>query len=396
MADLKLFLDDLGEESKQKRQDKKPIDDFILGSFIESAGHRVFIHERTIDPAEEANLTDSSPAIPNWLYKYCKIYNFAKPEEIVFLDTETTGLDRGANTYAFLTGVLYYKEDKWYLKQYFIESPENEVLLMKLLAELLTKFKILVSYNGKCYDIPLLDNRFKYHKSEYSIRNLEFLDLLHLSRRFWKSILQGCKLQNIEALVFNYIRDYSNDIPGEFIPNAYFDYLATNNAEEISNVFYHNEQDLYSLTRILQVCENLTFTDMCYFDKYKINSYSVAKLLVDIGLENTALPLLKTLSVSNSVPVEVPLLLATLLKRDKDYSSALAYLKIKEENSPEVCLELSKIYEHHLKDLSQAFYYARKAFLMLHEDLDFNQELISDAEKRIIRIKKKLGTASKN
>lgn len=390
MSELKLFLDDLEEESQEKALDSKPINEFISGYFHESGSLRVFIHERVITSLEEANITDSLPDIPNWLYKYSKIFNFASAEEIIFLDTETTGLDRGASTYAFLTGVLYYKEDKWHLKQYFIESPENEVLLMQLLSELLTQFKVLVSYNGKCYDIPLLDNRFKYHKSDYSIRNLGFLDLLHLSRRFWKTLLHGCKLQNIETLILNFVRDYSNDIPGEMIPKAYFDYLASTNAEEIANVFYHNEEDLYSLTGILDICSNLDFNDLDYLDKFKIDSYSLAKFLVDISLEDLALPLLKLISQSKSVSDESLLLLAKLLKRAKDYPSAIEYLRVKESSSPLTCLEISMLYEHKLKDLSQAFYYARKAYLQLHDAPDFDEELIAEAEKRIARIKKKL------
>jgi len=390
MSDLKLFLDDLQEESQKKSEFAKPIDEFLTGSFIEEASLRVFVHEKIISAEKKINLADSLPRIPKWLYKYSKIFNFASTEEIIFLDTETTGLDRGANTYAFLTGVLYFENNNWVLKQFFIESPENETLLMKLLSELLSNFKILVSYNGKCYDIPLLDNRFKFHKNDYSIRDLEFLDLLHLSRRFWKTSLQGCKLQNIETLIFNYIRDYSNDIPGELIPKAYFDYLTSRNAEEISNVFYHNEEDLYSLTKILEVCTNLDFMDFDYLEKFKIDNFSVAKFLVDIGLENSSLPLLKELANTDKVSENILLLLTKLLKKENDYLSAVEYLKLLEATSPLICLELSKIYEHKLKNLSQAFYYARKAYLLLHEESVFNTTLITESEKRITRLKKKL------
>lgn len=390
MSELKLFLDDLNEESLNLDENAKAINEMINGSFIESGSHRVFVHEKIISSTKNYNLTDSLPSIPNWLYKYCKIFNIASPQEIIFLDTETTGLDRGANTYAFLTGVLYFDNNNWILKQFFIESPENENLMIEILAKLLSKFKILVSYNGKCYDIPLLDSRFKYHQNKYSIRDLEFLDLLHLSRRFWKPALQGCKLQNIETLIFNYIRDYSNDIPGELIPKAYFDYLASRNAEEISSVFYHNEEDLYSLTKILEVCANLDFMDSAYLDKFKIDSYSVAKFLVDIGLEQLSLPLLKDLAKRGEVSENILLLLTKLLKKKEDFVSAVEYLKLMETSSPLICLEMSKIHEHKLKDLSQAFYYARKAYLQLHEASIFDEVLIAESEKRISRLKKKI------
>jgi uncharacterized protein YprB with RNaseH-like and TPR domain len=390
MANLKLFLDDLSDQKDLIKKDYQPIDKFISGSYYSENSQRVFIHEEAFVAKQEANLSDLPPCIPNWLHKYSKIFNYAQAEEIVFLDTETTGLDRGANTYAFLTGILYYRDNKWQLKQYFIESPDNEPLLMKLLSQLLSNFKILVSYNGKCYDIPLLDNRFKFHKSDYSIRNLDFLDLLHLSRRLWKPILQGCKLQNIEAVIFNYIRDYSNDIPGEFIPKAYFDYLATNNAEDISNVFYHNGQDLFTLTRILAICNDLHFLDLAFLDNFKIDYFHLAKLLNDIGMTKQALALLEKLAARQTASDQAILLLSTLLKREKKYQLAIKYLKGKEANSPSICLEISMLYEHKIKDLSQAFYYARKAYIMLHEASSFDSNAISEAETRINRIKHKL------
>ncbi len=390
MANLKLFLDDLAQEKDVIKKDHQAIDKFVKGVYYQEGDSRVFIHQEILDFSQEVNLSTYPPTIPSWLLKYSKIFNYANAEEIIFLDTETTGLDRGASTYAFLTGLLFFKHDKWYLKQYFIESPQHENLLMKLLSQELNNFKILVSYNGKCYDIPLLDNRLKFHKSEYSIRNLDFLDLLHLARRLWKHILQGCKLQNIEAVILNYIRDYSNDIPGEFIPKAYFDYLNTENAEDISNVFYHNAQDLFTLTKILAICNDLNFLDFSFLDHYKIDKYNLAKLLNDIAMPKEALSLLKTMAENKIASESALLLLSTLLKREKDYELALYYLKGKETLSPNICLEISMLYEHKLKDLAQAFYYARKAYMILHEDSVFDKQLIADAEKRITRIKDKL------
>lgn len=390
MPELSFFLDDLAEDNNPQINNPIPIDRIITGFYHSENAFRVFIHEKCFTSLQEKKGSIYPPSVANWLHKYSKIFQHATPEEIIFLDTETTGLDRGANTYAFLTGLLYYKDNKWHLKQFFIESPQHEPLLMKLLSEILSDFKILVSYNGKCYDIPLLDNRFKFNKSEYSIRDLEFLDLLHLSRRLWKPILHGCKLQNIETVIFNYIRDYSNDIAGELIPKAYFDYLATNNATEISSVFYHNEEDLFSLTNILNVCTKLDFLDFNYLSSFKIDIFQIAKLLVDIGMLSEALAVLEQMSKTNRCSEESLLLLSQLLKRKKEYSKALEYLEEYSEVSPSICLEMSMLYEHKVKNLSQAFYYSRKAYLLLHEENNFQLELISEAEKRITRIKNKL------
>lgn len=390
MSDLKLFLDDLEEDSPIMIENIQPIDTFIEGYYIEAESLRVYIHEEIVSSHNEPNLTTNSPKIPTWLYKYARIFNQGIAEEIIFLDTETTGLDRGASTYAFLTGVCFFQNGNWHLRQYFIESPEHETLLMKLIAELLSGFKILVSYNGKCYDIPLLDNRFKYHKNEYSIRDLDFLDLLHLSRRFWKAALPGCKLQNIETLVLDFTRDYSNDLPGELIPKAYFDFLATGDSEEISHVFYHNAQDLYSLIKILELCWNLDFANLNYLAEFKIDGYSLAKMLVDIGEKAASLHLLEALVSHDIITEQSLLLLAQLLKKRKDYKQAIDYLTLLEADSPAVCIELAMLYEHKLKELNKAFYYARKAYMMLHEESEFNTTLIAEVEKRVTRLKGKL------
>lgn len=390
MLDLKLFLDDLAEDSQRVVENSQPIDTFIDGYYVEADSLRVFIHESVVDFEHEPNLTTKSPQIPIWLYKYAKIFKQATAEEVIFLDTETTGLDRGASTYAFLTGVCFFQNGKWQLRQYFIESPEHETLLIKLIAELLANFKVLVSYNGKCYDIPLLDNRFKYHKSDYSIRDLDLLDLLHLSRRFWKTSLPGCKLQNIETLVLGFIRDDSNDLPGELIPKAYFDFLTTGDATEISHVFYHNAQDLFSLIKILEICWDLDFADFNYQTTLKIDVHSLAKLLFDIGEEAISLQLLQELAKHDLINEKSLLLLTQLLKKKREYKLATNYLSLLEAESPAVCVELAKLYEHQLKDLRKAFYYSRKAYLLLHEESEFNNNFIAEVELRITRLKRKI------
>jgi uncharacterized protein YprB with RNaseH-like and TPR domain len=390
MSELDFFLDDIDKKPEVKRDSKKGINTFIDGEFVNRDDMRVFIHKTALDIDNSNNLRGSIPEIPNWLYSYSKVYTFAEVEEVIFLDTETTGLDRGASTFAFLTGVCYFRDNQWHLIQYFIEDVTHEPLLIKLLEELLTDFKILVSYNGKSYDIPLLDNRFKYHKCEYSIRTLECLDLMHLSRRFWKNSLKGCKLQDVEAMVLGFIRDYSHDIPGEMIPKTYFDYVASGDAEDIANVFYHNEIDLFSMTGILRICNNLKVDEQSYYHTYKIDTYAIAKLLFELQYDTEGFKALQLAYKDNPKREETVMLMVNYLKKYKDYEEAVEVLENIQLFSIIGNIELSKLYEHKIKDLNQALERAKHAYLLLHEQSQFDMKTIREVEKRITRLKGKL------
>ena len=146
----------------------------------------------------------------------------------------------------------------------------------------------------------------------------------------------------------------------------------------------------YSLIKILELCWNLDFTNINYLAEFKIDGYSLAKMLVDIGEEATSFHLLESLISHGNITEQSLLLLAQLLKKRKDYKQAIDYLILLEAKSPTVCIELAMLYEHRFKDLNNAFYYARKAYMMLHEESEFNTTLIAEVEKRITRLKGKL------
>ncbi len=389
MSELDFFLEEEKDVS-QAKETNKDIDKFISGDFIEKDGLKVFIHSETM-PLESGNiLRGAIPKIPNWLYSYSRIYTDAEVREVIFLDTETTGLDRGASTFAFLTGVCYFRDNNWHLKQYFIQDITHEPLLIELLEKLLTDFKILVSYNGKSYDVPLLDNRFKYNKCEYSIRSLECLDLMHLSRRFWKHSLHGCKLQDVETLILDFVRDYSNDIPGELIPKTYFDYVASGNAEDIAHVFYHNEIDLFSMTGILRICNNLEVDNLEYYQKYRIDSYAIAKLLFELQYDTDGFKAIKIAYNDNPKREDIALLMANNLKKYDDFEEAVQVLKGVSNFSIKANIELAKLYEHKLKNIAKALESSQKSYILLHEQSEFDFKLIKDLEKRITRLQKKV------
>jgi len=169
----------------------------------------------------------------------------AHPTRWAFLDTETTGLAGGTGTYAFLIGVGSVDTDGFRLRQFFMRDYGEEASLLWRLAEHLTQFDVLITYNGKAYDQPLLETRFRMARSRHPFERMEHLDLLFGARRLWKLRLESCRLVDLENRILGVERE--GDLPGEMIPYVYFDYLRSKKAFEIVPIFHHNAIDILSL-----------------------------------------------------------------------------------------------------------------------------------------------------
>jgi uncharacterized protein YprB with RNaseH-like and TPR domain len=169
----------------------------------------------------------------------------------VFLDTETTGLAGGAGTAAFLIGVGWADGERFRVRQYFMRDYHEEAALLHGLAEELRRFELLVTFNGKMFDVPLLDARFRLNRSRFPLGDARHLDLLHPARRLWKARLESCRLQTLEGALMGLRR--AGDIPGEQIPQIYFDWVRRRDARMLARVFEHNRQDIVSLAALAVV-----------------------------------------------------------------------------------------------------------------------------------------------
>jgi uncharacterized protein YprB with RNaseH-like and TPR domain len=166
----------------------------------------------------------------------------------VFLDTETTGLAGGAGTAAFLIGVGFVDGERFRVRQYFMRDYHEEGALLHALAAELEHFDRLVTFNGKMFDVPLLDARFRLNRARFPLAGAPHLDLLHPARRLWKARLESCRLQSLEAELLCLRRH--GDIPGEEIPQVYFDWVRRRDARLLARVFEHNRQDIVSLAAL--------------------------------------------------------------------------------------------------------------------------------------------------
>ncbi|HXB67963.1 MAG TPA: ribonuclease H-like domain-containing protein [Candidatus Acidoferrales bacterium] len=181
----------------------------------------------------------------------------AHPTRWAFLDTETTGLAGGTGTYAFLIGVgsIDAASDApggtpgdrsgFRLRQFFMRDYGEEASLLWRLAEYLARFDVLITYNGKAYDQPLLETRFRMVRRRHPFDRMEHLDLLFAARRLWKLRLESCRLVDLENRVLGVERH--GDLPGSLIPYCYFDYLRSRRAMPLIPIFDHNATDILSL-----------------------------------------------------------------------------------------------------------------------------------------------------
>jgi uncharacterized protein YprB with RNaseH-like and TPR domain len=167
----------------------------------------------------------------------------------VFLDTETTGLAGGAGTAAFLIGTGFLDGDRFVVRQYFMRDYNEEAAMLEALAQALLGFEHVVTYNGKMFDLPLLEARFRLNRVRFPLAAASHLDLLHPARRLWKLRLESCRLQSLESALLGVSR--RGDIPGEEIPRAYFRYVRSRDPAAVGRIFEHNRVDIVSLAALL-------------------------------------------------------------------------------------------------------------------------------------------------
>ena len=170
-------------------------------------------------------------------------------DEALFLDIEATGLDHGAGTVAFVIGLGFREGDEVVVRQLCLRNPGEERALLMVLQEHLERFPYLVSFNGKSYDLSVLQNRFVmqrlYSKARSELKLRPHLDLLHLSKNLYRGVWADTRLQTLEANLLGLHRE--DDIPGHLVPTCWFAWLRYARPEPLAAVARHNLDDVLSM-----------------------------------------------------------------------------------------------------------------------------------------------------
>jgi hypothetical protein len=173
-----------------------------------------------------------------------------RPGQILFLDTETTGLAGGTGSLAFLVGCGWWQDAVWRTRQFFLPGPGRELPILTELASLARSFRGVMTFNGNGFDLPLLRTRALLSRVEDPLARLASWDLLPAARRLWGRGLADCRQQTLEELVRGHARG-EGDIPGWQIPGAYFGYLREGQTGDLERVLRHNRRDLGGMAEIL-------------------------------------------------------------------------------------------------------------------------------------------------
>lgn len=301
-----------------------------------------------------------------------------------FLDTETTGLSGGAGTAAFLVGVGYVDGDRFRVRQYFMRDYHEEAALLRALARDLEAFGALVTFNGKMFDVPLLETRFRLNRDRFPLSEAPHLDLLHPARRLWKARLESCRLQSLEVSLLGLRR--REDVPSEDIPRLYFDYVRRKDARALVRVFEHNRLDVVSLAALAVLACQWVTEDWAQDAR---DVLSLARVLERAEEHERAVAgYRRALGSEGPVRLEALLRLASRLRKTGDHARAAALWREAAEAGDVGSLRALAIHhEHRLRDPAGALCWVEQG---LAREGPLPARALEDLRRRRARLLRKL------
>jgi uncharacterized protein len=267
----------------------KGIEEYVEGRIVQCGGAEFFLAEQVLPfgrPYGKMRIGDVAGTLLKPLDLFLKDASVPDPSRLIFLDTETTGLAGGTGSCAFLIGIGTCESAGFRVRQLFLRDYTDERGALTALAEALEACEGVVTFNGKTFDIPLLQTRYTLSRLQSPFRQLMHLDLLHPARRLWKLRLESCQLTRLEKEVLGIARE--GDVAGLEIPGIYFDYLRSSDARGLQPVFFHNALDIISLAALAVEMANLIREASC--DGPSLNSchgldlFSLSRVLARAGV----------------------------------------------------------------------------------------------------------------
>lgn len=269
-------------------------------------------------------------------------------EGALYLDTETTGLSGGTGTVAFLVGLAFFSKDKLVVEQLLVRNLGEEVPMLERVLERMTQAKVLVTFNGKSFDLPLLRTRLVMARLPKA-PDLPHLDLVHVARRLHKGRGLECKLTSLERDVLGFVR--VDDTPGGEVAACYLHFLRTGEARPLLGVIEHNTWDVVTMAALVGLYgEPLESTRLEADDLAGASLALKRARALDLAKSVAALAITKG---SKKQGLRAG---AEIAKAMGDRARALSLFEelAAEVDCPKTRLELAKLYEHHAKDESRA------------------------------------------
>ena len=331
----------------------------------------------------------------------------ADPARWLFLDTETTGLAGGTGTYPFLVGIAWWDAGGLQVEQFFMRDFSEEHSLLHELAERLAERPVLVTFNGKSFDWPLLENRFTMTRAISTPRLAAHLDLLHPARALWRLRLGSVRLVELERHVLDAPRlgwHREDDVASALIPQYYFDYLRGGSSQPLVGVVRHNQMDLRGLAALFGKIDALLASQEADRDGVdSLDLFGLSRFFERRGESDRAQAACAQ-ALDLGLPAEfrprATRELAMLAKRRGDNDAAAALwneLVADPQDGVLACEQLAVHYERRAKDPIRAEEFARLGLAKLQQTRTHSRDpyaaarIARLAEKFLIRINRLAG-----
>ena len=387
------------------------------GEWRDVSGQRFLVVDRKYSPGHRHGHTAIADVLPpddGWP-ELSLLAGASCSGRALFIDLETTGLAGGAGTYAFLVGCAWFDSTVFRIRQFFLSSFAAERVLLEAVRELARDCAVVVTYNGKSFDLPLIETRFLIHRLQTPFAGLPHVDMLHPARRMWRAAGDdespvrrslddragggGCRLTHLEQTLCGHVRE--GDVPGFEIPSRYFQYVRSSDARPLEGVLEHNRLDLISLALVTARAAELVATGA--------DAARTAREALGLGrLYERACQLERaracfaraagfspdSLAADVLTRAEALRAYAVLSRRDRRHADAaaawqqiLALRGCPAHIAREATEALAVHHEHRLRDLEAARSFALRS-LQLHDSASRTQAL----QHRLARLNRKLGT----
>ena len=319
------------------------------------------------------------------------------PTKWLFLDTETTGLAGGTGTYAFLIGLGWWDAGGLQVEQFFMRDFTEEYSILHELSTRVVERPVLVTFNGKSFDWPLLENRFTMTRSIAAPKLAAHLDLLHPARALWKLRLGSVRLAELERHVLDAPRlgwHRENDVASALIPQFYFDYLRGGPAEPLAGVVRHNQMDLRGLAALFGKINTLLSEPADSANEIEsLDLFGLSRFLQRRGDADRAHS-----ACAQALAIGLPAEFRPKARRDL---ALMAKRRGEHERAAEIwldmvadlhegihaCEQLAIYYERHAKDLAKAAQFAKLAVATVRRQRANSRDLLLTA--RFARLEKK-------
>ena len=314
----------------------------------------------------------------------------------LYLDTETTGLSGGTGTYVFLVGLARWTGRELTVTQYFLGDLDGEPAFLHAVAEAVAEGGQLVTFNGRTFDLPLLETRYLLARAGWWGLERAHQDLYPVARALWRGRAADCRLTTLEGALLGL--DRGDDLPGALMPQVYFRYLRTRDPGALPRIFAHNRWDLLALAGLhARAAALLEGPDPRHDPAEWVGagrwlerrepdrSASFYEAALQAGLPASVAP-------------RVAWRLGWLWRRAGRVAEARALWAdtVARADRPPLPLlvDLAKLQEHHARDFGAALDTTRAALAALEAwTLDGGQDLVEALERRARRLTRRLARA---